>query len=98
MDEGNKINTASVPYRFLRSALNSEPLTIYGDGTQSRDFIYIKDCVSGIIRAFENGRTGETYNIGTGTSTSYNDLAKTILKVTKSNSRIKYIENPLKYY
>ena len=98
VDESSKINTASVPYRFVRSALKCEPIIIYGDGTQSRDFVYINDCVNGIIKAFENGRAGETYNIGTGISTSYNDLAKMILKVTKSSSEIKYIGNPLKHY
>lgn len=63
--------------RFLKLNLSGKPLTITGDGEQTRDFIHVKDVVSSLITASErkNIGKGEVINIGTGKETSVNKLA-----------------------
>ncbi len=49
---------------IIRKAFNQEPIPIYGDGSNIRDWLYVLDHCKGIALAYENGRSGETYNIG----------------------------------
>ena len=72
----------SVVARFIRRALAGEPLEIYGDGKQSRDFIYIED----LVRAIELAATvpnvgGKTFQIATGCETSVNEIAGLLVRV-----------------
>lgn len=65
---------------FLGNVLRGEPLTIFGDGGQSRDFVYVDDVVGGWASALENpGTHGEIFNLGSGRQTSINDLADHVL-------------------
>lgn len=75
---------------FIDRALRNEPLIIYGQGTQKRDFLYVKDAVKAIDRVISNRHiaNGQTYNIGTGKATSIAELAETIKKITGSASEI----------
>ncbi len=61
---------------FLTQKLNHEPFTIAGDGTQSRDFIYVADVVDALMMAAESELSGEVLNVGSGQSTSINTLVK----------------------
>jgi len=63
---------------FLAQKLAKKSLTIVGDGKQTRDFIHIFDLVDIAIRAAENGKEGEIYNVGSGQETSINSLADII--------------------
>jgi UDP-glucose 4-epimerase len=75
---------------FLKQFKEGLPLTIVGDGTQKRDFTYIKDAVeANILAATSNNQSifGETYNIGTGKNISILDIAKTIC------NNVQYIED-----
>jgi len=63
---------------FLAQKLANKPLTIVGDGNQTRDFIYVSDLVEAIILAAEKGKNSEIYNIGGGKETSINTVAKMI--------------------
>lgn len=72
---------------FISSALKDEPITIYGDGSQTTDFVYIDDVVSASISAMESGKPS-VYNIGGGKETSIKELAEKIIKVTGSKSKI----------
>jgi len=74
-------------YRFINQALNNEPITIYGNGTQTSDFTYIKNIVQGTILAFEKNKPG-VYNIASGEEVSIRDLAKRIINLTNSKSEI----------
>ncbi|MFX1282095.1 MAG: dTDP-glucose 4,6-dehydratase [Promethearchaeota archaeon] len=66
---------------FIKRTLNNEPLLVYGDGTQTRDFLYVEDCVDFIIKAGESERTlGQIINVGTGEDIHINQLAKLISK------------------
>lgn len=61
---------------FLAQLLAGKPLTIVGDGTQTRDFTYVSDIVTAIIAATESGVVGETYNVGSGNTYSVNRLVE----------------------
>lgn len=80
---------AAVPI-FINKALQNESITIYGDGLQTRDFIYVKDVVKANILASQVG--SETYNVALGHSTSVLELAAKIIKITNSKSQIKFLE------
>ena len=84
--------------KFLGYALKGEPIIVYGDGTQRRDFIYVRDNVMATKLAFDRGKTGESYNIGTGISTDFNSIAKLVKEITGSDSPVEHIPNPLKSY
>jgi UDP-glucose 4-epimerase len=77
--------------RFIDSAKHESPLTIHGDGSQTRDFINVKDVVDAILKCRESKvAVGEVLNIGTGKPTSVNELAKTVLDLAHSNSPIRF--------
>ena len=63
---------------FLAQKLKGKPLTIVGDGTQSRDFTYVTDICEGMILAAESDYSGEVFNIGSGNTYSINKLAQLI--------------------
>jgi nucleoside-diphosphate-sugar epimerase len=80
--------------RFLRAALKDEPITLYGDGEQTRDFTFVTDAVAATIVAGERGVPGTAYNIGGGARVSMNDVLKIIeriaghpLKVTREDAQ-----------
>lgn len=85
----NSAYAAAVPI-FINKALKNEPLTIYGDGSQTRDFVYVKDVVNANIFASENG--DDVYNVALGYSTSILELAEKIIKITNSKSKILFLE------
>ncbi len=74
--------------RFIASALTNEPIEIYGDGKQSRDFSYVDDAVTAILRAMKWTGTFEVFNVGTGIETTIRNLASVIIEMTGSNSQI----------
>jgi UDP-glucose 4-epimerase len=77
--------------RFVQAALNNEPLTIYGDGTQSRVFCHVLDAVQAIVIMAANDATiGDVYNIGGTGEVTIKQLAEQVLKVTGSTSAITY--------
>ena len=77
--------------RFVQSALKNEPITIYGDGTQSRVFCHVADAVRAILTIAETDSTiGEVYNIGGVGETTIKQLADAIIERTNSTSTITY--------
>ena len=73
---------------FLEQARAGEPITIEGDGEQTRDFVHVDDVVRANLRAAATPNVGEAYNIGTGERTSIRNLAETIRDATDSSSAI----------
>jgi UDP-glucose 4-epimerase len=63
---------------FLAQKIAGKPLTIVGDGTQTRDFTYVSDVVSAFVAAAERGRDGAIYNVGSGGTVSVNRLVELI--------------------
>ncbi len=71
---------------FFGKIARQEPLTVFGDGTQSRDFTYVKDVVNAnILAATDHNSAGEVFNIAAGSPITLNDLAKTMIEVTRRN-------------
>ena len=68
---------AAIPI-FINQMLSNQPVTIYGDGRQSRDFIYVKDVVRANLQAAEADIAGEVFNVCTGIESSLLDLLETI--------------------
>jgi len=78
--------------RFVKAALANEPITIYGDGYQTRCFAHVYDVVDAVLSiAFTESTIGKVINIGNDFEISINNLAKKIIKDTKSISEIKYV-------
>jgi UDP-glucose 4-epimerase len=76
---------------FVWSALHDQPLVITGTGEETRDFVYVDDLVTGLLRASEaGGARGEAFNLGTGTQTRIADLAEIVIKTCRSTSRIEF--------
>jgi len=61
---------------FLAQILNNQPLTIVGDGNQTRDFTYVTDVVDSILFAADHGKSGEVYNVGSGNPVSVNKIVE----------------------
>lgn len=78
---------AAIPI-FISKAIKNEAITIFGDGKQTRDFIFIKDIVQANILAAENKNIFGVYNVANGKSISILELAELIIKETKSESKI----------
>jgi dTDP-glucose 4,6-dehydratase len=82
---------AAVIPKFIRLALNGEPLPIEGDGAQTRDFTFIEDVVNANVLALTAPELrGESVNIGFGEQTSIRSLAENIIRQTRSSSKIQY--------
>ena len=75
--------------RFARQALYGEPITVYGDGTQSRTFCYVHDVVGAVLGLMDHeAARGQIYNIGTQEEISIMDLAHRVKEITGSSSEI----------
>jgi dTDP-glucose 4,6-dehydratase len=74
---------------FLRQALLDRPLTVFGDGSQTRSFCYVSDLIAGIIKLVESGHH-QPVNIGNPNEFTLLELAETVIEVTGSRSEIVY--------
>jgi UDP-glucuronate decarboxylase len=75
--------------RFIMQALANQPITVYGDGKQTRSFCYITDTASALLKLLTcNQAKGETVNIGNSQEITILELAKKIKEATQSNSAI----------
>lgn len=71
---------------------------IYGDGTQTRDLVYVKDVVHALILAMESNVESDVFNVGTGVSYNFNELVSLLNKILGKNIKPVYVENPIKNY
>ena len=78
--------------KFINMVLNDEPMTVYGNGEQSRDFTHVHDVVEGTFLAGERGRG--IYNIGSGRRVTVNEMVSTIDKVYDGEVEVKHVEQP----
>jgi UDP-glucose 4-epimerase len=78
--------------RFVQFALKNEPITIYGNGEQTRCFGHVQDAVDAVVKiAFADNTIGKVINIGNDFEISINDLAKKVIEQTNSKSEIVYV-------
>jgi len=88
---GMKKDDGRVVSNFINKALKDSPLKVDGDGSQTRSFCYVSDMVSGIYKAMFSGKTkGEIFNLGNPDEYTVKELAEKIIKLTRSESKIKY--------
>jgi UDP-glucose 4-epimerase len=74
---------------FVRQALAGQPITVFGDGTQSRSFTYVGDVVRAMVALINEPRAvGHVFNIGNGNEITINELAERVRKLTGSSSQI----------
>jgi UDP-glucose 4-epimerase len=77
---------------FVQSALLGKPITVYGEGNQTRSFMHVNDAVGAIMRLMdEPPAEGEIYNVGNDQEVSINDLAQKVKEMTGSDSEIEHI-------
>jgi len=77
---------------FVHKALLGDTLPVFGDGNQRRSFTYVGDVVKGIIKLMDTKKAeGQVINIGNSDEITINELAKLVIKITKSKSQIEYI-------
>jgi UDP-glucose 4-epimerase len=77
--------------RFIESAIKNEPLTLYGDGSQTRTFCSVSEVVKALSSLSKSDQTiGEVYNVGSANEISILELAKKVILITNSNSKIIY--------
>jgi dTDP-glucose 4,6-dehydratase len=89
-----RLNDGRAIPAFITQALRGEPLTVFGDGSQTRSFQYISDLVEGVWRLMERG-TSEPVNIGNPHEMTLLDLAKRIIRLTGSRSEIVFRSLPV---
>ena len=80
-------------HKFFRSLLNQQPLHVFGNGQQTRDFTFINDIIDGVIAAFTRGKPGEVYNLGGGQQIPLNQVFPLLEKITGRKVAINYIDS-----
>lgn len=88
----------SVVANLVRQALDGEPLTVHGDGNQTRCFTYVDDTVEGTLRAgLDTKAEGIVFNVGNDRETTINDLARLVIEMTGSRSEIRHVSYEERY-
>ena len=92
--KGQSLDYAGVITKFINNIKEKKPLTIFGDGENTRDFVSVEDIVLGIKLAIKNikGKKGKQFNLATGVTTSVNNLANQILEISGESVNIEHIE------
>jgi UDP-glucose 4-epimerase len=75
-------------HKFLRATLLDQPITVYGDGEQTRDFTFVHDAVSANVAAALRGVPGRVYNIGGGSRVSVNEVLEMVARVSGRRPRV----------
>jgi UDP-glucose 4-epimerase len=77
---------------FVRQALSGQPITVFGDGTQSRSFTYVADVVDALVKLAQEPRAvGEVFNIGNTEEVTIRELAERVKRITSSSSPVQFI-------
>jgi len=87
-------NDGRVISNFITQALRGEPLTVYGDGAQTRSFCYVDDLIEGMLRMMDQDQDTGPVNLGNPVENSMLELAEQVLEVTGSESVIEHRELP----
>ena len=74
--------------KMIYNIINNKSLPVYGNGKNSREWIYVKDHCEALIKIFKSGKIGETYNIGSNKNLNNIEICKNLLKIAKKNIKI----------
>ena len=89
---GQSPEYAGVITKFIKKIKNNEPLEIFGDGRQTRDFVSVNDVIESIYCAINNGKNG-TYNIAGGKAITIKELATLMISLSGEDLSIKYLDS-----
>lgn len=92
--EEHKRDYASPVTLFLNSMVNNKPPIIYGDGSQSRDFVYVDEVVNAVLRSAESSFSGGIINVGSGRSHTFNEVVSLINDLLGKEIKPKYVKKP----
>ncbi|MCX7914414.1 MAG: dTDP-glucose 4,6-dehydratase [Thermodesulfovibrionales bacterium] len=82
-----------IPVIILK-ALNDEPIPVYGDGSNIRDWLYVEDCAEAVLEIIEKGKVGEIYNVGSGIEKKNIEVVRAILSLLKKpESLIQFVKD-----
>jgi UDP-glucuronate decarboxylase len=87
-------NDGRVVSNFIVQALKGEPITIYGDGSQTRSFCYVSDLIEGLVKLFFTEKVYEPINLGNPSPIDMKQLAEEVLTLTGSKSKLTFKELP----
>jgi len=87
-------NDGRVVSNFIVQALRGQPITIYGDGAQTRSFCYVDDLIDGMVRMMEQTKAIGPVNIGNPAEFTIKSLAEQVIRLTGSKSTIQFKERP----
>jgi nucleoside-diphosphate-sugar epimerase len=82
-----------IPAIVRRFALREDPIEVWGDGTQSRDFIYIDDVIDGTLKAMKHIGDGSAVNLGSGKRTSFLEVIATLSEITSHRPKVRLIRD-----
>jgi UDP-glucuronate decarboxylase len=85
-----RVNDGRVMPNFINQAINNQPLTVYGDGQQTRTFCYVDDMIDGFVKMVKSDQSGPV-NLGDPEEVKIIDLAKLTIRLVKSKSTIKHL-------
>ncbi|MHC1625142.1 MAG: NAD-dependent epimerase/dehydratase family protein [Methermicoccaceae archaeon] len=97
-NERHKGEYANIVSQFLWKMRDGEAPVIYGDGTQTRDFIYVGDVVEFVKLAIKKAKGCDVYNVGTGTAHSFNDVVDLLNEALGTDIEPTYVDNPIANY
>lgn len=80
----------SVVAAFLRAVRAGAPLVVYGDGRQTRDFLYVDDLCDAVVAAVERDCSGDVFHVASGRETAIGDLAKLVVRVTATSVPVEH--------
>jgi UDP-glucuronate decarboxylase len=89
------MNDGRVVSNFIVQALSGDPITVYGDGSQIRSLCYVDDLITGLIALFDSEDAKGPINLGNPEPISMKDLAEEIIVLSKSQSKVVYLELPV---
>ena len=79
--------------KLIYNIIKNRPLPIYGKGKNSREWIHVEDHCEALLKIFNKGKIGESYNIGTNQNIKNINIAKKLLQMIKTKSKIKYVKD-----
>ena len=74
--------------KMIYNIINNKPLPVYGNGKNSREWIYVKDHCEALIKVLKSGKIGQTYNIGSNKNLNNIEICKNLLKIAKKNLKV----------
>jgi len=77
---------------FCKRLIRCEPISIFGTGEQTRDFVFVQDIVDANVRALSSDKDFVIYNVSTACETSVNNIADMLLKISKKSSKIEHLD------